>query len=62
MLPSRCLVERCLGLIHQEQAGKGATQVPQWMADHNDVAPHSALGFRSPVQCRSLMRLTAACA
>lgn len=25
-------------------------QLPAWIADHNDVAPHSALGMRSPAQ------------
>ena len=27
-------------------------QIPLWMADYNAVAPHSALGFRSPLQYR----------
>ena len=28
-------------------------QVPGWIADYNGVAPHSALGFRSPRQYRA---------
>jgi len=28
-------------------------QAPSWIADYNAVAPHSALGFRSPQQYRS---------
>ena len=28
-------------------------QIPAWMADYNAVAPHSALGFRSPHQYRN---------
>jgi putative transposase len=28
-------------------------QVPGWLADYNGVAPHSALGFRSPKQYRA---------
>jgi putative transposase len=28
-------------------------QIPAWMADYNAVAPHSALGFRSPHQYRT---------
>ncbi len=28
-------------------------QVPDWIADYNGVAPHSALGFRSPRQYRA---------
>ena len=27
-------------------------QIPAWIADYNAVAPHSALGFRSPQQYR----------
>jgi putative transposase len=27
-------------------------QVPHWIADYNAVAPHSALGYRSPHQYR----------
>ena len=26
---------------------------PAWIADYNAIAPHSALGFRSPVQYRA---------
>jgi len=28
-------------------------QIPEWFADYNAAAPHSALGFRSPLQYRS---------
>jgi putative transposase len=28
-------------------------QIPVWIADYNAIAPHSALGFRSPQQYRS---------
>jgi putative transposase len=28
-------------------------QISDWMADHNAVAPHSALGVRSPRQYRT---------
>ncbi len=28
-------------------------QIPGWIADYNAVAPHSALGYRSPHQYRS---------
>jgi len=28
-------------------------QIPEWIADYNAVAPHSALGFQSPQQYRS---------
>src|SRR5579872_1019629 len=28
-------------------------QIPAWIADYNAVAPHSALGYRSPQQYRS---------
>lgn len=27
--------------------------IPAWIADYNAVAPHSALGFRSPLQYRA---------
>jgi putative transposase len=30
-------------------------QLPAWFADYNAVAPHSALGFRSPQQYRSTL-------
>ena len=28
-------------------------QIPAWIADYNAVAPHSALGYRSPQQYRN---------
>ena len=28
-------------------------QIPEWFADYNAAAPHSTLGFRSPLQYRS---------
>jgi putative transposase len=28
-------------------------QIPDWFADYNGVAPHSALGYQSPQQYRS---------
>jgi transposase InsO family protein len=28
-------------------------QIPAWIADYNAVAPHSALGYRSPHEYRS---------
>lgn len=28
-------------------------RIPAWLADHNAVAPHSALGYQSPQQYRS---------
>lgn len=28
-------------------------QIPGWIADYNAVAPHSALGYRSPQRYRS---------
>lgn len=31
-------------------------QIPQWLADYNGVAPHSALGYRAPVEYRKLLR------
>ena len=30
-------------------------QIPGWLADYNAVAPHSALGYQSPLQYRSTM-------
>ena len=30
-------------------------QIPVWIADYNAVAPHSALGFQSPLQYRSTL-------
>lgn len=30
-------------------------QIPAWIADYNAVAPHSALGYRSPQEYRSTM-------
>jgi putative transposase len=30
-------------------------QIPTWLADYNAVAPHSALGFQSPLQYRKTM-------
>ena len=27
-------------------------QIPEWIADYNAVAPHSALGYQSPQQYR----------
>jgi putative transposase len=30
-------------------------QIPTWLADYNAVAPHSALGYQSPLQYRSAM-------
>lgn len=29
-------------------------QIPSWIRDYNDVAPHSALGYRAPVEYRAL--------
>jgi transposase InsO family protein len=34
-------------------ASRVLDQVPAWLADYNGVAPHSALGFRSPHQYRA---------
>jgi putative transposase len=33
-------------------------QIPAWIADYNAVAPHSALGYQSPLQYRSTMLRT----
>ena len=32
-------------------------QLPQWIADYNHFAPHSALGMRSPIEYRSLQEI-----
>ena len=47
-------------LKHDEVAGadrssaaQGLEKIPVWVADYNAVAPHSALGYRSPQQYRS---------
>ena len=29
-------------------------QVPNWIRDYNGVAPHSALGYRAPLEYRAL--------
>jgi putative transposase len=31
-------------------------QIPAWLADYNAVAPHSALGYQSPLQYRNSTR------
>jgi len=31
-------------------------QVPNWIGDYNGVAPHSALGYRAPVEHRRLLQ------
>jgi len=31
-------------------------QVPGWISDYNGVAPHSALGYRAPVEYRKLLQ------
>jgi len=31
-------------------------QVPSWISDYNGVAPHSALGYRAPVEYRKLQQ------
>jgi putative transposase len=31
-------------------------QVPNWIGDYNSVAPHSALGYRAPVEYRRLLQ------
>ncbi len=31
-------------------------QVPNWISDYNGIAPHSALGYRAPVEYRQLLQ------
>ena len=31
-------------------------QIPHWIGDYNGVAPHSALGYRAPVEYRQLLQ------
>jgi transposase InsO family protein len=31
-------------------------QIPDWSGDYNGVAPHSALGYRAPVEYRQLLQ------
>jgi putative transposase len=33
------------------------TQLPQWIADYNQFAPHSALGMRSPLEYRQSLEI-----
>lgn len=40
-------------------AAKLLEAVPGWITDYNERAPHSALGYRSPVECRLEQRSTA---
>jgi putative transposase len=36
-------------------AARVLEQLPIWIADYNEVAPHSALGYRSPIEYRRQM-------
>ena len=38
-------------------AARVLDQIPAWIADYNAVAPHSALGYQSPLQYRSTQLL-----
>jgi transposase InsO family protein len=35
-------------------AGRLLAQWPGWIADYNTLAPHSALGYRAPVEYRRM--------
>ncbi len=37
---------------HLATAATVLDQIPAWIADYNAAAPHSALGYQSPQQCR----------
>ena len=37
-------------------AARVLEQIPSWIADYNEHAPHSALGYRSPVEYRREQR------
>jgi putative transposase len=40
----------------RSSAGRVLEQLPAWIADYNENAPHSALGYRSPLEHRRLVQ------